>query len=291
MRARAYANEQGEPDQSLAAPRSSTKDEPAEAVAPDKQAGGIQSVARAFSILEEVAKYRDGIALGDISKAVGLHYSTAFHLVKTLVSLGYVRQMADNRRYVVGGSLFALASGALNEIEMANLATPILEELSAETGETCHFAVRMGDSVVAIAKTSGFGAFQFAERVGVVKPAHSTALGKIMLSALNDEQLERYLSRAVLKSFTARSITDKQHLRRHVEEARRVGVAFDDGEFDAEVRCVAVPVRDFTGRILGAIGISGPVWRLSLQILNERVEMVKAAAERLSAQFGALSNN
>ena len=64
-------------------------------------------------------------------------------------------------------------------------------------------------------------------------------------------------------------------------------IAFDDGEFDAEVRCVAVPVRDFTGQVIGAIGISGPIWRLSLQALQSRAKLVQAAADRLSAEFGA----
>jgi IclR family KDG regulon transcriptional repressor len=67
---------------------------------------------------------------------------------------------------------------------------------------------------------------------------------------------------------------------------RRAGLAFDDGEFDSEVRCVALPVRDFSGRVIGAIGISGPVWRLSIEALQKRARIVRAAADRLSAEFG-----
>jgi IclR family KDG regulon transcriptional repressor len=68
---------------------------------------------------------------------------------------------------------------------------------------------------------------------------------------------------------------------------RRKGIAYDDGEFDPEVRCVAVPVRDFAGRVTGAIGISGPIWRLSLQALQDKSARVRAAAERLSAELGS----
>src|SRR6185436_19763542 len=106
-----------------------------------------------------------------LSKRVGLHNSTTFHLAKTLVALGYIRQEADSRRYRVGRPLFALAASALDEIEMVRLATPVLEELSAKTGESGHFAVRMGDAIVVIARTSGPGAFQLTERVGVVAGA------------------------------------------------------------------------------------------------------------------------
>jgi len=68
---------------------------------------------------------------------------------------------------------------------------------------------------------------------------------------------------------------------------RKAGIAYDDCEFDSELRCVAVPVRDFTGQVIGAIGISGPIWRLSLQVLQGRAKLVQAAADRLSADFGA----
>ena len=255
--------------------------------AEDRQRSGVQSLGRAFAIMEEVARNRDGIALADLSKRVGLHNSTTFHLVKTMVALGYVRQMKDTKRYRIGRPLFALAASALDEIEMVSLATPVLEDLSRETGESGHFAVRMGDSVVVIARTAGPGAFQLADRVGVVRPAHCTALGKIILAALRPEQLERYLDRVELKPYTPKSIVERGVLRKEIEDVRQSGIAFDDGEFDPEVRCVAVPVRDFTGQVVGTIGISGPIWRLSIQALQGRTREVQAAAERLSAEFGA----
>ena len=254
--------------------------------AEERQRVGVQSLGRAFGILEEVARHREGINLADLSKRVGLHNSTTFHLVKTMVSLGYIRQEKD-KRYRVGRPLFALAASSLDEIEMVNLATPILEELSRETGESGHFAVRMGDSVVVVARTSGPGAFQLTDRVGVVRPAHCTALGKVILAALRPDQLQRFVERVELKPSTEKSITEIPALLREIEEVRRSGIAFDDGEFNLEVRCVAVPVRDFTGTVVGALGISGPVWRLTIQALQSRSKIVQAAADRLSGEFGA----
>ena len=254
--------------------------------AEERQRVGVQSLGRAFGILEEVARHREGINLADLSKRVGLHNSTTFHLVKTMVSLGYIRQEKD-KRYRVGRPLFALAASSLDEIEMVNLATPILEELSRETGESGHFAVRMGDSVVVVARTSGPGAFQLTDRVGVVRPAHCTALGKVILAALRPDQLQRFVERVELTPSTEKSITEVAPLLREIEEVRRSGIAFDDGEFNPEVRCVAVPVRDFTGNVVGALGISGPVWRLTIQALQSRSKIVQAAADRLSREFGA----
>ena len=255
--------------------------------AEDRQRSGVQSLGRAFAILEEVARHREGIGLAELSKLVGLHNSTTFHLAKTMVSLGYMRQERDSKRYRVGRPLFALAASALDEIEMVNLATPILEDLSRESGESGHFAVRMGDSVVVIARTSGAGAFQLTDRVGVVRPAHCTALGKIILASLRPDQLKRFLERVDLKPSTKKSITDPSALLREITEIRRNAIAFDDGEFNAEVRCVAVPVYNFTGEAIGALGISGPIWRMTDQVLQSRAKLVQTAAKRLSAEFGA----
>ncbi len=240
--------------------------------------------------MEAIARSRDGISLAELSKRVGLHNSTTFHLVRTMVSLGYVRQLKD-KRYRVGRPLFVLAANSLDDVEMVSLAMPVLEDLSRETGEAGHFAVRMGDGVVVIARTGGAGAFQLTNRMGVVRPAHCTALGKIVLAALRQEQFEHFLERAELKAFTPKSITDIAVLRREIDDVRRAGIAFDDGEFDSELRCVAVPVKDFTGRLIGAIGISGPVWRLSIQALQSRAKLVEAAAARLSAEFGSIEEN
>jgi IclR family KDG regulon transcriptional repressor len=255
--------------------------------AEDRQRVGVQSLGRAFAILEEVARHREGIGLADLSKLVGLHNSTTFHLAKTMVSLGYIRQEKDSKRYRVGRPLFALAASALDEIEMVNVATPVLEDLSRETGESSHFAVRMGDSVVVIARTSGPGAFQLTDRVGVVRPAHCTALGKVILAGLRPDQLERFLERVDMKPSTDKSITNVAQLLREIAEVRKTGIAYDDGEFNPEVRCVAVPVKDFTGQVVGALGISGPIWRMSNQALHSRAKVVQAAADRLSAGFGA----
>ncbi len=111
-------------------------------------------------------------------------------------------------------------------------------------------------------------------------------MGKVLLAALAPSQLERYLETCELRRFTAKTIIERDTLLREIEEGRRKGIAFDDGEFDAEVRCVAVPVWDFAGRVAGAIGMSGPMWRLSLQALQEKSKYVREAAAALSAELG-----
>ena len=251
-----------------------------------KEHGGVQSIARAFAIAEEIARNREGISLAELSKHVGLHNSTTFHLVKTMVQLGYVSQLADSRKYRIGRRMFTLAAGALDEIELVSVATPVLEKLTGETGEYSHFAIRSGEQIVVVAKTAGTGIFQMVDRTGAVRPAHATALGKVLLAALSPAQLERYLETCELRPYTAKTIVEREALLREIDEVRRKGIAFDDGEFDSEARCVAVPVYDFTGRVAGAIGISGPMWRLSLQALQEKSKYVREAAVMLSGELG-----
>jgi IclR family KDG regulon transcriptional repressor len=253
------------------------------AAEPPKERGGIQSIERAFAILEEVARHREGIGLAELAKRVGLHSSTTFHLVRTMAQLGYVSQPRDSKKYRIGRRLFTLAAGALDEVELVNIATPVLEKLTLETGESSHFAIRSGDDIVVVAKTAGSGMFQLVDRSGAVRPAHATALGKVLLAALEPRELERYLGAHELRGYTPKTIVEREALKRELEEVRKRGIAFDDGE----LRCVAVPVRDFAGRASGAVGISGPIWRLSLQALQDKSTRVREAAAELSAELGA----
>lgn len=251
-----------------------------------KERGGIQSLERAFAILEEVARNRAGINLADLSKAVGLHNSTTFHLVKTMAQLGYISHVRDSKRYRIGSRLFTLAAGALEENAFLALATPMLETLTGDTGEAAHFAIRSGSEIVVIARTAGSGLLQMVDRAGAQRPAHATALGKVLMAELNDAQIRQFLGKQPLRRYTAKTIVERDALLREIEEVRRTGVAYDDGEFDTEVRCVAVPVFDFAGRVAGAIGISGAVWRLSLQSLQSKSQQVRETAKLLSMQLG-----
>jgi IclR family acetate operon transcriptional repressor len=249
--------------------------------------GKIQSLKRASAILDAVAKHPGGIGLSQISAEVGLHPSTAFHLIQTLVSLGFLAQLADSRRYRIGTRLFTLAAGALDETALIALATPILERLSAETGYASHLAVRSNRDIVVIARTAATGLLQLAGHPGATRPAHATAIGKMLLAAMPPGELDRLLTTLPLPAFTPGTITDAQALRREIEGVRRTGLARDDCELDRDVRCIAVPVFDFAGRCAAAMGISGPAWRLVPEAVETLAQQLRAAAAGLSAQLGA----
>lgn len=274
-RSKARAKSAGRPAKAATAPVPTTRER-----------GGIQSLERAAAILDAVARRPEGVGLAELSHEVGLHTSTAFHLIKTLVNLGFLSQVADTKRYRIGIRLFALAAGALEENAQLSLATPILERLSSETGEAAHLAVRSKDEIIVIARTAATGLLQLSSRTGAARPPHATAIGKMLLSAMPEQDLERLLEGLTMQAYTEKTITDVKVLRRELAEIRRQGIAYDDCELDPDVRCVAVPVRDFAGRCVGAMGLSGPVWRMSIQAMQEKSRQLRAAAAELSAQLG-----
>jgi IclR family KDG regulon transcriptional repressor len=248
--------------------------------------GGIQSIQRACALLATVARSRDGIGLAELSRRLGLHPSTTFHIAKTLVNLGYLRQIELSRSYCIGRELFTLAAAAVDEVRLVNIASSVLADLSQATGETTYFGVMSGEQLVIIAKHEGAGAIRINDGLGNLRPKHCTALGKIILAAMPEDKFEAYLGREELVSYTPKTITGEERLRKEIGEVRKSWVAFDEGEYNAELHCVAVPVLDFTGRVIGSLGVSGPAWRLSIQALQRQIDNARRAAERLSAELG-----
>lgn len=248
--------------------------------------GGIQSLERAAALLEVVAGSPDGIGLAELSARVGLHTSTAFHLIKTLAGLGFLVQAPETKRYRIGTRLFMLAAGALNENTLLVLGTPILERLSATTGEAAHLAVRSRHEIALVARTAATGMLQLSERSGVSRPAHATAIGKVLVSQVQPDELDRLLEKIQLVPYTPNTITDPEAFRRELAQVRATGVAHDRCELDVDVRCIAVPVRDFAGRCIAAMGISGPVWRMGDAALEEKLRHLSSAAGELSEALG-----
>ena len=252
----------------------------------EKVKGGVQSLGRAFGLLSAIADSQDGIGLTPLSRKVGLNSSTVFHLLKTMTAFGYVRQAEEGKRYFIGSGLFCLAASARSEVQLVGVAGPYLRELAEQTGDTSVFGMHSGDEMVVVAKSEGNGAFQISDRVGGARPSHCTAMGKVLLAAMREASLLQYLRDYELKAYTPNTITDTPRLLAELEDVRCRGLAFDDAEFHPELRCVASPVRDFTSQVIGALAVSGPAWRLSLQGLQEKSLVLQEFAERLSSALG-----
>lgn len=252
----------------------------------EARGGGIQSLDRAAAILQAVSERPQGIGLAELSAQVGLHTSTAFHLTKTLVRLGFLIQQIDSKRYQVGSRLFALAAGALNDNTLLSLATPVLERLSSDTGEASHLAIRSRHDVVLIARVAATGMLQMSQHMGVTRPPHATAIGKVLLAFMSPAERKSLIDQLLLPQLTPHTITDPKLLLRELELVEQQGVAHDRCEFDSEVRCLAMPVYDFAGRCIAAIGISGPIWRMTPTAVENKSHFLSSAATNLSQRLG-----
>ena len=166
------------------------------------------------------------------------------------------------------------------------IAAPLLAELARETGETSHLAILERGEVIVISKIDGSGPVRLTDRVGYPRPAHCTAIGKVLLAHLPDAERSTFLQTSQLRPLTAKTITAAAILEQELERVRRQEYAFDDEEFAQGIRCLAAPVRNFTGEVVAAMGISGPVWRVSLDRVAELTEVVKLMGLRLSQQLG-----
>jgi DNA-binding IclR family transcriptional regulator len=246
----------------------------------------IQSLQRGFRILEVVTRSDKGVAVAEIARETGLHVSTAFHLLRTLVALGYVSQDDGTRRYRLGPKVFQLGAAAWSENHLAEIAAPLLAAMARRTGETSHLAVRHRDEIITISKIDGSSPVQLAERVGSPRPAHCTAIGKILLAWLPDAERKAFLAQARLEPRTPKTITSVAQLERELVKVRAQGYAFDDEEFTQGIRCIAGPVRNFSGRVAAALGISAPVWRVSLDRVAELTSVVMTTGTALSEQLG-----
>lgn len=260
--------------------------QPANAKPADSKQAPIQSLSRAMAILQAIAHRREGVGLSELSKEVELHSSTTFHLVKSLVALGCARQDEDTKRYHVGPMLFGIAAAALDEVELARTAEPFLDELALRTGETSHLAIRSGQEIVVIARKEAASPFRISERAGVPRPAHATALGKVLVAAMPQRSRQVLLDALPMPALTAKTITERRRLERELNQVAQSGIGYDDGEFHAEVRCMAVPVIGFTGNVVGAIGISAPIYRLTLDDLKDKAGLLHGIADDLSRALG-----
>lgn len=246
----------------------------------------IQSLQRGLGILEVIAKKGKGITMAEVSREIGLHTSTTFHLLRTLSTLGYLVQDETTREYLLGSKVFHLAALACTEVQLSKIAKPFLVEMAQETGEASHMAILERGEVIVIDKIDGSSPVRVSDRVGYPRPAHCTAIGKTLLAYLPEAELKTLLETSGLRPFTAKTITAIPILEQELTRVRKQGYAFDDEEFAQGIRCLAAPVRNFTGHVVAAIGISGPVWRVSLDRVAQLTEFVKTMGQRLSQQLG-----
>jgi len=240
----------------------------------------IQSLARGLKILELLGQVQDGVSITELAACLGVDKASASRLVATLARYGYAEKDEQTRRYHLGPQVVSLSRSVLARLPLREAAKPFLCQLMESTGECAHLAVPAQGKVLYIDQVESPATLRVNAQVGTLNPLHCTALGKALL-AFGDLELP-----PTLESFTLHTLTDPGRLRKNLEQVRTQGYAVDDEEFDIGVRCIAVPVFDFRGKVVGSIGISGPATRVTPERLPElamRVVVIgKTLSERMS---------
>lgn len=244
--------------------------------APAGRGGGVQSLDRAFEVLELMSLAGDEIALSRLATESGLPVPTIHRLVRTLVRSGYVMQM-PSRRYVLGPRLIGLGRSAAETVEA--WATPHLRTLAESSGETANLALLDGDQVVYVAQAASTRhTMRMFTQVGRRVYAHCTGVGKVLLALLPPEQVRRIVTAAGMPAVTERTITDLEALLVELARVRDQGYAVDDGEQESGVRCVALPVPG----AISAVSVSGPASRVTREAVGPLVPMLRRAARGLT---------
>lgn len=240
-------------------------------------AGTVQSVARAFSLLEALSASGGEASLASIAARTGLAVPTAHRLLGTLYHLGYVRQLED-RRYALGASLISLGRQAVPPL--ADAAQPLLRRLEDRFHETANFAVLDGDLVLYAAQVASRQRMRMFTEIGRRVLPHSTGVGKAMLSTMPERQVRALITRTGLPRFTPQTITDEEAFITDLRRARGRGFAADDNEQEVGVRCIAVSVQGLGQP--AAVSVSGPAARITDATIVEVVRALHEAAAELT---------
>lgn len=265
---------------------------PAKSTHQDKVRYNIRALDRAISILSLLS---DGIprTTAEISQQLELSPSTTFRMVSTLAYYRYVRRDKKTNQYQLGLACLELAQAYLVSNDVRMVALPELEALRDETKETIHLAVLDKMEIVYLEKLSGLHAIGImSSHIGGRAPAYCTAVGKILLAYQEQDKIREYYSSHGLFPFTNATIVDLDLLMKELFNIKQQGFAFDRGEHEHEVRCIATPIFDLNSQVEAAISISGPSIRMDpLEENHVMIARVRQTALNISHQLGYLPAN
>lgn len=237
--------------------------------APRNDPDHVASLARGLAVLEAFRGVDGGLTLTDLSRRVGYDRAVVRRMLKTLQSLGYVAMAG--RSFALTPRVLSLAAAFLTSSTIANRLQPVLEQINAESNESCSAAVLDGDEIVYIARAAGRRIMSVALSVGSRLPAHCTSMGRVLLAGLPEAERDRRLAHLPLAAMTPRTIIDPAEFRDAVLRARADGYALVDEELEIGLRSIAVPVTTTRGTVVAAVNVSLHAARVSVEDMRARI--------------------
>jgi len=246
----------------------------------------VKTVQKTLDILEAFLKQEDEIGIVELANLSRLSISTAHRIASTLVRRGYLNQRQKREKYSLSPKLLQFSSIIKSRVKVRDVALPFLDKLNKMTDESVNLAILDADSAVFIEHIESSRYLRISPLVGTREPLHCTAVGKVLLAYMREEELERFLNSKGLSYHTENTITDSSKLKKELSIIRQEGVAIDNEEFQLGARCVASPVKDCNGNVMAAVSVSGPSVRLNGERTRELKLLVKSRVLEISRAIG-----
>jgi IclR family KDG regulon transcriptional repressor len=251
----------------------------------DPKLYNVRAIERALQILSAFDDEHPERGVSDIAEVMGLHRATTHRIIMTLLNCGYLERTPDGEKYRLGLKLASTGLSVVHRLDFRREALPYMRQLTNRFKENCDLGVFDQGEVFGVEVVPGNHAVVIASRMGFRLPMHCSASGKVFLAFLPDAERDRLL-RQPLKAHTENTITSAPELRRQLTAVQQKGYAVDDGELEAEVRAIAVPIRNGDGAVVAALSIPGPVSRMTKERVAELAAALLEASAAISARLG-----
>ncbi len=253
---------------------------------PDDQSveekGQIPTNLRLLAVIEEVARAGVPVTPSAVNEVLALPKPTVHRLFATAEQQGFLQRGIDGRSYGPGPRLRRLAVDTMTSERVRGLRLAVLRRVADEVGETCNIAIPDRDGMFYLDRVETHWPLRINLPIGSQVPFYCTASGKMHLSCLRSDYLDRLLANLNLKAMTGRTITDPAALRTELSASREQGFATDNEEFMEGMSAIAVPIKDTRGRLLATLSVHAPVQRHTMQSLQGYLDVLKSAAAELS---------
>jgi len=247
----------------------------------------VQSLERAFNLLEALSECPDGIQITRLAEKVGLSKSTVHRLLATLINMHYVIKDQESEKYKLGYRLVFLSRNIINNINIISIAKPFLEELAEDVNETIHLCIADMGEVLYVDKIESSQTIRMYSKVGNRAPMYCTGVGKVLLSGMDEDHFNQVADNTDFVVMTPTTITSKDQLREELKRIRKLGYGLDDVEHEEGIRCIAAPIFDYEGKVIASFSIAGPSNRVTMERINdELVEKVHKTSMEISQLLG-----
>jgi len=246
----------------------------------------IKVLDKSLSILEILRRHNSPMSLTEIGEELGIYPSTAHRMLDTLKYWGYVEQDPNTQKYQLGLKVVELGMAKLHQMDLVKETAPYLKELVNQCNETVHLGVLEDGEVLYLAKEESSQTIRMVSYVGRRAPVHCTALGKVLLAYLSEEERKKILEKNGLPRLTKNTLTDEKELEEELSRVREQGFGLDREEHEKDVRCIAAPIKNRQGKVIAAVSISGPAYRIDVDKQNHLKEALLETSKQISERLG-----